>query len=47
MATKDERMKKTAEVLNGIKYIKMCGLETKFIDSVCTKNMTRIYYILG
>ena len=38
MAAKDERMKKTAEVLNGIKYIKMCGLETKFIDSVSFKN---------
>jgi len=34
MEAKDERMKKTNEVLTGIKYIKMCGIEDKFTDSV-------------
>jgi len=34
MEAKDERMKKTNEVMTGIKYIKMCGIEDKFTESV-------------
>jgi len=34
METKDTRMKKTNEILSGIKYVKMCGAENKFLESV-------------
>ena len=34
MQAKDARMKKTSEIFTGIKYIKMCGLEDKFLDGV-------------
>jgi len=34
METKDVRMKKTSEILSGIKYVKMCGTENKFLESV-------------
>jgi len=34
MEAKDERMKKANEVMTGIKYIKMCGIEDKFTESV-------------
>jgi len=34
MSSKDARMKKITEILTGIKYIKMCGVEDKFFDSV-------------
>jgi len=34
METKDVRMKKTSEILSGIKYVKMCGTENKFLDNV-------------
>jgi len=35
MEAKDSRMKKITEILTGIKYIKMCGMEEKFLESVC------------
>ena len=34
MKKKDERMKRTTEVLNGIKYIKMSGWEEAFLGKV-------------
>lgn len=34
MNAKDVRIKKTTEILVGIKYIKMCGTEEKFLESV-------------
>jgi len=34
MKRKDERMKTTTEILNGIKYIKMSGWEEAFLDKV-------------
>jgi len=34
MKKKDERMKTTIEVLNGIKYIKMSGWEQAFLDKI-------------
>jgi len=34
MEAKDSRMKKITEILTGIKYIKMCGMEDKFLESV-------------
>lgn len=36
MEIKDSRMKKTNEVLSGIKYIKMCGAEKNFLEKVIT-----------
>ena len=37
MEKKDERMKVTTEVLNGIKYIKMSGWEQAFLAKVNNK----------
>jgi len=37
MEKKDERMKATTEVLNGIKYIKMSGWEKAFLEKVKIK----------
>ncbi len=34
MKAKDIRMKRTNEILSGIKYIKMCGTEQKFLENV-------------
>jgi len=34
MTKKDERMKVTTEILNGIKYIKMSGWEKSFLNEV-------------
>jgi len=34
MKEKDERMKATTEILNGIKYIKMSGWENIFLEKV-------------
>lgn len=34
MAAKDSRVKRTTEIFNGIKYIKMCGSENKFMEIV-------------
>jgi len=34
MGQKDERMKVTTEILNGIKYIKMSGWENAFLSKV-------------
>jgi len=34
MEKKDERMKVTTEILNGIKYIKMSGWEKVFLNKV-------------
>lgn len=34
MENSDERMKKTTEILNGIKYIKMAGWEETFLKKV-------------
>jgi len=34
MTKKDERMKVTTEILNGIKYIKMSGWEKSFLNKV-------------
>jgi hypothetical protein len=34
MAAKDSRVKRTNEIFNGIKYIKMCGSENQFMDIV-------------
>ena len=34
MAKKDIRTKRTTETLTGIKYIKMSGLESKFLNIV-------------
>jgi len=34
MVKKDERMKITTEILNGIKYIKMSGWEQAFLQKV-------------
>lgn len=38
---KDVRMKKTNEILTGIKYIKMWGTEEKFLESVSNFNGTK------
>ena len=34
MAKKDIRIKRMTEIFSGIKYIKMCGTENKFLDIV-------------
>lgn len=34
MAKKDERMKVTTEMLNGVRYIKMSGWEQAFLQKV-------------
>ncbi len=34
MVKKDDRMKITTEILNGIKYIKMSGWEKAFLEKV-------------
>lgn len=39
MDKKDERMKITNEILNGIKYIKMSGWEQAFLKKVAHINL--------
>jgi hypothetical protein len=34
IANKDRRVKTTMEILNGVKYIKMAGLEEYFLNKV-------------
>lgn len=45
MSSKDARMKKTTEILTGIKYIKMCGVEDKFFDSVNATRETELGWL--
>jgi len=39
MKKKDERMKLSTEILNGIKYIKMSGWEEAFLEKVKTPSL--------
>ena len=47
MAAKDVRMKRTNEILVGMKYIKMCGTEDKFLEIVRQLYVWWINILLG
>jgi len=45
MKAKDIRMKRTNEILSGIKYIKMCGTEQKFLENVCISERSDLTHV--
>jgi len=45
MEAKDIRMKRTNEILVGIKYVKMCGTEPKFLENVNQDREQELYWI--
>jgi len=45
MAMKDVRMKRTNEILIGIKYIKMCGIEEKFLELVTRDRENELLWV--
>ena len=42
---KDVRMKRTNEILIGIKYIKMCGIEEKFLELVTRDRESELLWV--
>ena len=42
MKKKDERMKLSTEILNGIKYIKMSGWEEAFLEKVTNSSFINL-----
>ncbi len=45
MTAKDVRMKRTNEILVGIKYVKMCGTEKNFLESVNNDRDQEVHWI--